>query len=101
MDSHHLIAWLLIGLIAGALAGRVVEGSGFGILGDIVVGLVGAFAGGLILNAVTTGGDASNSFVVECVVAFVGAVVLLTLLRLVTGGGRGRGRRGLARSFRR
>ncbi len=89
MDTHHVIVWLLIGLIAGALAGRVVRGSGFGILGDIVVGLVGAFVGGWILNAVTGGGDATSSFVGECVVAFLGAVVLLWLVRLVSSGGRG------------
>ncbi|MCU1287516.1 MAG: GlsB/YeaQ/YmgE family stress response rane protein [Acidobacteriales bacterium] len=87
----HLIAWLLVGLIAGALAGRVVEGSGFGFLGDVVVGLVGAFIGGLILHAITRS-DVAGSFVGECIVAFLGACILLGLLRAVgrgAGGGRG------------
>jgi uncharacterized membrane protein YeaQ/YmgE (transglycosylase-associated protein family) len=87
----HLIAWLLVGLIAGALAGRVVAGGGFGFLGDVVVGLVGAFIGGLILHAITRS-DVAGSFVAECVVAFLGASILLGLLRLVGrghGGGRG------------
>ncbi|GAC1342955.1 MAG: hypothetical protein NVSMB29_15210 [Candidatus Dormibacteria bacterium] len=88
MSSHHLLAWLLIGLIAGALAGRVVRGGGFGILGDIVVGLIGAFIGGFLLNAVTGNGDASNSFIIECIVAFIGAVILVFILRLFS---RGRG----------
>jgi uncharacterized membrane protein YeaQ/YmgE (transglycosylase-associated protein family) len=78
----HLIAWLLVGLIAGALAGRVVEGGGFGILGDIVVGLVGAVIGGLILHALTRS-DVAGSFIGECIVAFVGACLLLAVLRRV------------------
>ena len=86
MDGHHLIAWLIIGLIAGAIAGKVVEGGGFGILGDIVVGLVGAFLGGVILHAIT-GSSAAGGFIAECVVAFLGAVLLLALLRAM---GRGR-----------
>ncbi|MEA2669788.1 MAG: hypothetical protein QOG45_8 [Chloroflexota bacterium] len=94
----HLIAWLLVGLIAGALAGRVVEGGGFGILGDIVVGLVGAVIGGLILHALTRS-DVAGSFIGECIVAFVGACLLLAVLRRV---GRGRaGGRGATAAFRR
>lgn len=99
MDSHQLIAWLLIGLIAGSLAGRVVKGGGFGLLGDVVVGLIGAFIGGFLLKTFTNGGDTEASFIGECVVAFAGAVLLLLVLRL-TGGGRGR-RRGVAGAFRR
>jgi uncharacterized membrane protein YeaQ/YmgE (transglycosylase-associated protein family) len=94
----HLIAWLLVGLIAGALAGRVVEGGGFGVLGDIVVGLVGAFIGGLILHALTRS-DVAGSFIGECIVAFVGACILLAVLRRV---GRGRsGGTGATAAFRR
>jgi uncharacterized membrane protein YeaQ/YmgE (transglycosylase-associated protein family) len=87
----HLIAWLLVGLIAGALAGRVVEGGGFGFFGDVVVGLVGAFVGGLILHTITHS-DVAGGFIGECIVAFLGACILLGLLRAVrhrTGGGRG------------
>ncbi|HEY2704053.1 MAG TPA: GlsB/YeaQ/YmgE family stress response membrane protein [Candidatus Dormibacteraeota bacterium] len=87
----HVIAWLLVGLIAGALAGRVVEGRGLGLLGDMVVGLVGAVIGGLILHAITRS-DVAGSFVGECVVAFVGACLLLGLVRALrrgSGGGRG------------
>ena len=99
MGAHHLIAWLIIGLIAGALAGRLVEGGGYGIRGDIVVGLVGAFIGGLILHGLTRGNEATASFVGEILVAFAGAIILLGLLRLA---GRGRTRRhGLFGAFRR
>ena len=94
----HVIAWLLVGLIAGALAGRVVEGGGFGILGDIVVGLVGAFIGGIILHALTRS-DVAGSFIGECIVAFVGACLLLAVLRRV---GPGRtGGTGATAAFRR
>ncbi len=93
MNSHHLLAWLLIGLIAGALAGRVVRGKGFGCIGDIVVGLIGAVIGGFLLGRLNGGGDAANGFIAECVVAFVGAVILVFLLRLFSRDGRG-GRRG-------
>jgi uncharacterized membrane protein YeaQ/YmgE (transglycosylase-associated protein family) len=98
MASHHLIAWILIGLISGALAGRVVEGGGFGFLGDLVVGLVGAIIGGLILHAVTGGANAAGSFIGECVVAFIGACLLLALLRAL---GRGAGGKGPLAAFRR
>jgi len=70
----HLIAWVLVGLLAGALAGRVVAGGGFG-----------------ILHAIHRS-DAVGGFVGECIVAFLGACILLGLLRLVGrghGGGRG------------
>ncbi|MDB5442169.1 MAG: transglycosylase associated family protein, partial [Phenylobacterium sp.] len=46
MSSHSLLAWLIIGAIAGWLAGTFVKGGGFGLLGDIVVGIIGAFIGG-------------------------------------------------------
>jgi uncharacterized membrane protein YeaQ/YmgE (transglycosylase-associated protein family) len=87
----HLIAWILVGLIAGALAGRVVEGGGFGFFGDVVVGIVGAFVGGLVLHAIT-GSNAAGSFVGEVIVAFLGACALLVILRAIgrgTRGGRG------------
>jgi uncharacterized membrane protein YeaQ/YmgE (transglycosylase-associated protein family) len=85
MDGHHLIVWLLIGLIAGSLAGRVVAGSGFGCLANTVVGLAGAVVGGALLNwvapnrAVDTGGVLG-----DIVVAFIGAAILLAVLRLLT-----------------
>ncbi len=96
MESHHLISWIVIGLIAGALAGRVVEGGGFGCLGNLVVGIAGAIVGGLILRQIAP--DAQYEFLGSIVVAFIGAVLLLSLLRLLSGsrplgGVRGRRRR--------
>jgi uncharacterized membrane protein YeaQ/YmgE (transglycosylase-associated protein family) len=79
----ELLAWIIVGLIAGVLASLVV-GGGFGIIGDIVIGIVGAFVGGWLFRALGVsspfGGLAGTIFV-----AFVGAVVLLLILRAVRG----------------
>ena len=81
MSLESLIVWIVIGLIAGWLASAVV-GGGYGVVGDIVVGVVGAFLGGFIFRALGVGtpfsGIAGTIFV-----AFIGAIVLLLLLRLV------------------
>src|SRR5262249_48178419 len=77
----HLVIFILIGLIAGALAGRVVRGHGFGMLGDIVVGIIGAFLGGWIFARFF--GVVGGGFIGSLVIAFVGAVILLWLIRLV------------------
>jgi len=73
--------FLLIGLIAGALAGRVVSGHGYGVLGDIVVGVIGAFLGGWIFT--TFFGVGGGGVLMSLFVAFVGAIALLWLIRLV------------------
>lgn len=81
MTLETFLLWLAVGLIAGWLASAVV-GGGFGVIGDIVVGIVGAFVGGFLFRAmgvgVPFGGLPGTIFV-----AFIGAVVLLVLLRLV------------------
>jgi uncharacterized membrane protein YeaQ/YmgE (transglycosylase-associated protein family) len=79
--GHHIIGWIVIGVLAGALAGRVVSGGGFGVLRDMLVGLAGAVLGGVILHAATGRPHTSPSFLVELLVAFAGAVILLLLLR--------------------
>ena len=78
----NFVMFILIGLIAGALAGRIVRGHGFGFVGDIVVGVIGAFLGGWLFSSFlgTTGG---GGVLMSLVVAFIGAIVLLGLLRLV------------------
>jgi uncharacterized membrane protein YeaQ/YmgE (transglycosylase-associated protein family) len=85
MTLEAVLLWIVIGLIAGWLA-SVVVGGGFGLIGDIVVGVVGAFLGGIIFRALGIGspfgGLAGTIFV-----AFIGAVVLLLLLRLIRGTG--------------
>ncbi len=78
-----LLTWLIVGLVAGLLASLVV-GGGFGLIGDILVGIAGAFIGGWLFHALGVhsplGGLPGTIFV-----AFIGAVVLLFLLRLVRG----------------
>ncbi|MEX1186213.1 MAG: GlsB/YeaQ/YmgE family stress response membrane protein [Gemmatimonadaceae bacterium] len=77
-----LLTWLIVGLIAGVLASLVMGGTGYGLIGDIFIGIAGAFIGGWLFQTlgVTTpfGGLAGVIFV-----AFIGAVVLLFLLRLI------------------
>ena len=79
-----LLTWLIVGLIAGVLASVLMGGIGYGIIGDIIVGIVGAFIGGWVFSALGVGspfgGLAGTIFV-----AFIGAVVLLFLIRLLRG----------------
>jgi uncharacterized membrane protein YeaQ/YmgE (transglycosylase-associated protein family) len=77
----NLVLFILIGLIAGALAGRVVSGHGYGMLGDLVVGAIGAFLGGWIFS--TFLGVAGGGILMSLVVAFIGAIALLWMIRLV------------------
>ena len=79
-----LIVFIIVGAIAGFLVGRVMTGHGLGLIWDIVVGILGAFLGGWLAGLV--GIDVTN-IVVELLVAFVGAVILLFLFRMVTGRG--------------
>ncbi len=81
--GHHIIGWLVIGAIAGLLAGMVVRGGGMGFVRDIITGLVGAVIGGLILHAVRGGTHTSTSFFIELVVAFAGAVILLFIEKTI------------------
>jgi uncharacterized membrane protein YeaQ/YmgE (transglycosylase-associated protein family) len=81
MSLETFLIWIVIGLVAGWLASAVV-GGGYGVIGDIVVGVVGAFLGGMIFRGLHIhapfGGIAGTIFV-----AFIGAVVLLVVLRLI------------------
>ncbi|MGI8562503.1 MAG: GlsB/YeaQ/YmgE family stress response membrane protein [Candidatus Dormibacter sp.] len=79
-----ILGWMVIGLLAGAIAGRLVRGRGFGCLLDVIVGVAGAAIGGFLVNLFLPG-DQTYGFVASLVVALLGAVVLLALLRLVFG----------------
>ena len=81
MALETLLVWLFIGLIAGWLASAVV-GGGYGIVGDIVVGIVGAFLGGWVFRTLGIGAPGAG-IVSTIIVAFVGAVLLLLILRLI------------------
>jgi uncharacterized membrane protein YeaQ/YmgE (transglycosylase-associated protein family) len=78
------LAWIVIGLVAGVLASLVMGGTGYGIIGDIVIGIIGAFVGGWLFR--TLGISTPFSGMGGTIfVAFIGAVVLLFVLRLIRG----------------
>ncbi len=76
-----LVWFLLVGLCAGWLAGVLVKGGGFGLIGDMIVGVIGALLGGWIFR--TLGIWASGGLLGQLIVATIGAVVLLFLIRLI------------------
>jgi uncharacterized membrane protein YeaQ/YmgE (transglycosylase-associated protein family) len=73
-----LLWWIVVGLIAGFLAGKVMKGGGFGVVMDIVVGIAGAVVGGFVLGLI---GIHAGGLIGSIVVAFVGAVILIWLVR--------------------
>ena len=76
----HLLWFLFIGLVAGWLAGKIMRGSGYGLLGDMVLGVVGSFIGGWLLGML---GLYAGSFIGSLIEATIGAVVLVWLVRLI------------------
>lgn len=86
-----LLAFLVVGLIAGWLAGMIMRGGGMGLIGDIVVGGIGAVIGGYIFSAL--GVNSGDSWIGWILTALVGAVVLLFVVNLFSGGSRRGSRR--------
>ena len=76
-----LVWFLIVGIVAGWLAGVLVKGGGFGLIGDLVVGIVGAVLGGWLFS--TLGASAGGGIVGSIIVATIGAVVLLFAVRLI------------------
>jgi uncharacterized membrane protein YeaQ/YmgE (transglycosylase-associated protein family) len=76
-----LLWWIIVGLIAGFLAGKVMRGGGFGVLMDIVIGIVGAMIGGWVFGQV--GIFSGGGLIGSILVAFIGACILLWLVRLI------------------
>jgi uncharacterized membrane protein YeaQ/YmgE (transglycosylase-associated protein family) len=83
MSPGGMLAWLIVGLIAGWLAGQFMRGGGYGLIGDIVMGIVGAFVGGLLFAFLMPG--SSVGLLGSIVVAFIGAVVLILAVRALPG----------------
>jgi uncharacterized membrane protein YeaQ/YmgE (transglycosylase-associated protein family) len=83
MDLTSLVIFLLVGLIAGWLAGKLVRGGGYGLLGDIVIGVLGAIIGGFLLPKVGLGALITVPILNQIVVATIGAVILLVVLRII------------------
>jgi uncharacterized membrane protein YeaQ/YmgE (transglycosylase-associated protein family) len=84
-----ILSWIIVGLIAGWLAGMVMRGGGYGLIGDIIIGVVGGLLGGWIATSLLhIGADVNGINLESILVAFAGAVILLVLLRLLNAGGR-------------
>ena len=83
MPVETLLIWLVVGAVAGWLAGVIVKGGGFGLIGDIVVGIIGAFVGGWLLPKLGVHLGGLTPIVATIASATIGAVVLLLLLRLI------------------
>jgi uncharacterized membrane protein YeaQ/YmgE (transglycosylase-associated protein family) len=81
MLMNNFVWFILIGLIAGWLAGQLMKGGGFGVVGDIVVGIVGALLGGFLFSSL--GVSAGGGLLGAIIVATIGAVLLIFILRLV------------------
>jgi len=91
LSNESLLVIVLVGLVAGFLAGQIVRGAGFGLIGDLIIGIIGAFIGDWLLPQL--GIHLGVGMVALIINAFIGAVVLLLILRLVSGGGFGYRRR--------
>jgi uncharacterized membrane protein YeaQ/YmgE (transglycosylase-associated protein family) len=94
MDVNNLtlspggwLVWIIVGLVAGFLASQFVKGGGYGLIGDLVVGLLGAVIGGFLVGFFV---HTTVGLLGSIVVAFIGAVILLFAVRQVKGGGRAR-----------
>jgi len=81
MEFGMFVSWVVVGLLAGWLAGFVMKGGGYGLIGDMVLGLVGSVGGGLIFGAL--GVSAGGGLVPTVLVAFVGAVIVIVAQRKV------------------
>ena len=83
MSNESLVVILIVGLIAGWLAGQVVRGAGFGLVGDIIIGILGAFVGNWMLPRL--GIHLGTGMAAQIADAAIGAIVLLIILRLLSG----------------
>ena len=79
-----ILTWLIIGAIAGWLAGQVTKGRGFGLIGNLIIGIIGALVGGWLAGTVFNISNAISGFnLTTIIVAFLGAVVVLYVARLI------------------
>lgn len=77
-----IVAWIVVGLISGFLAGRFMKGSGFGAIGDIIVGLIGSLIGGFVTGFFVHG---DTGFLGSILVSFIGACLFIAILRAIGG----------------
>ena len=81
MIGHGIIFWLIIGGVAGWIAGSLIKGGGFGLIGDIVVGIIGAIIGGWLAGAL--GINIGSGLIASLVTATAGAALLIFILRMI------------------
>ena len=86
LSNESILVILFVGLVAGWLAGKIVRGTGFGIIGDIVVGIAGALIASFLFPKL--GIHLGTGLVSEIIYSAIGAIILLLVVRLVRGGGR-------------
>lgn len=78
----NILVWIIVGLIAGWLAGMIVKGGGYGVVGDIIIGIVGALVGGFLASILFGAENMGNGInVINIVTAFLGAVILIVVIR--------------------
>jgi uncharacterized membrane protein YeaQ/YmgE (transglycosylase-associated protein family) len=82
--GHGFFAWIIIGVIAGWLTGKIMKGSGFGFIMDMIVGFIGAMIGGFLSFHLGLGGVRDHGFTASILIATAGAVILVFFLRLLT-----------------
>lgn len=83
--GHGLIAWIIIGVIAGWLTGKIMKGSGYGFFVDMIVGLLGALVGGFLSAHLGFGGVGQHGLIISICIAVVGAVILTAIVRAIAG----------------
>ena len=83
MSTENLILFLVIGIVAGFLAGKIMKGAGFGLLGDLIVGVIGSFVGVWVFGLL---GISSGGILGLLIAAVVGALILLYIIRLAKKG---------------
>jgi uncharacterized membrane protein YeaQ/YmgE (transglycosylase-associated protein family) len=86
LSNESILVILFVGLVAGWLAGKIVQGTGFGIIGDILVGIAGAFIAAFLFPKL--GIHLGSGLVSEIIYSAIGAIILLLVVRLLRGGGR-------------
>jgi len=83
--GHGIIAWIIIGVVAGWITGKLMKGGGYGFFMDMVVGLVGALVGGFLSAHLGFGGTGQHGLIMTIVIAVIGAVILTWIVRLISG----------------
>ena len=83
--GHGIIAWIIIGVLAGWITGKLMKGSGFGFFMDMIVGLVGALIGRFLSSFLVFGGVGQHGLIISIVIAVLGAVILTWVVRLIAG----------------